>query len=68
MKSILSLNLYCFFVAARICEIGGGYLIWLWLRNRKGFILGIVGSLGLFLYPTKTSSANCLAIIVGIAP
>ncbi|MEE9528378.1 MAG: hypothetical protein V3W07_11990, partial [Syntrophobacteria bacterium] len=21
------------FIAAGICEIGGGYLVWLWLRN-----------------------------------
>jgi len=24
------------FVVAGICEIGGGYLVWLWLRNGKG--------------------------------
>jgi small multidrug resistance family-3 protein len=38
------------FVAAGICEIGGGYLVWLWLRNRQGFLLGIAGGLILFLY------------------
>ena len=24
-----------YFVAAGLCEIGGGYLIWLWLRENK---------------------------------
>jgi small multidrug resistance family-3 protein len=38
------------FVAAGICEIGGGYLVWLWLRNNKGFLLGIIGGFVLFVY------------------
>ena len=38
------------FVAAGICEIGGGYLVWLWLRNSKGLAVGILGGLILFLY------------------
>ncbi|MFH1241570.1 MAG: YnfA family protein [Pseudomonadota bacterium] len=38
------------FIAAGICEIGGGYLVWLWLRNGKGFLLGVMGGLVLFLY------------------
>lgn len=25
------------FVMAGLCEIGGGYLIWLWLREGKGW-------------------------------
>ncbi len=33
-----------------ICEIGGGYLVWLCLRHSKGFMLGIIGGLILFLY------------------
>lgn len=44
IKSIL------LFMAAGICEIGGGYLVWLWLRNGKGFLLGVLGGLVLFLY------------------
>ncbi len=32
-------------------EIGGGYLVWLWLRDRrKNPVLGVVGGLTLFLY------------------
>lgn len=38
------------FVAAGLCEIGGGYLVWLWLREGKGLLVGIMGGLVLFLY------------------
>ena len=38
------------FILAGVCEIGGGYLVWLWLRNGKGFILGLLGGLVLFIY------------------
>lgn len=50
MKSSLILKSIFLFIAAGICEIGGEYLVWLWLRNNKGFILGILGGLVLFLY------------------
>ncbi len=50
MKSSLILKSILLFFAAGICEIGGGYLVWLWLRNDKGFLLGIIGGLVLFLY------------------
>ncbi|HZD33667.1 MAG TPA: YnfA family protein [Nitrososphaeraceae archaeon] len=39
-----------FFLIAGICEIGGGYLIWLWLREDMSWILGAVGGFILFLY------------------
>ena len=38
------------FLAAGLCEIGGGYLIWLWLRDRRSAVLGALGGLVLFLY------------------
>jgi small multidrug resistance family-3 protein len=38
------------FVVAGLMEIGGGYLVWLWLRERRGFMLGAFGGLLLFLY------------------
>ncbi len=38
------------FFLAGICEIGGGYLVWLWLREDLGWILGAAGGLVLFLY------------------
>jgi small multidrug resistance family-3 protein len=31
-------------------EIGGGYLVWLWIRKNKGLLLGLVGGVVLFLY------------------
>jgi small multidrug resistance family-3 protein len=33
-----------FFLAALV-EIGGGYLVWKWLRERKGILCGIVGGI-----------------------
>ena len=39
-----------YFLLAGICEIGGGYLVWQWLRSGKGLWVGIVGGLILFLY------------------
>ena len=38
------------FVLAGLMEIGGGYLVWLWLRERRAFALGALGGLLLFLY------------------
>lgn len=38
------------FIFASILEIGGGYLVWKWLRNHKGKIFGFVGALILFSY------------------
>lgn len=39
-----------YFVLAGLCEIGGGYLIWLWLRESKSLWLGVLGGLVLALY------------------
>lgn len=39
-----------FFFIAGLCEIGGGYLVWLWLRDGMSWILGVLGGLVLFLY------------------
>ncbi len=38
------------FVLAGLLEIGGGYLVWLWLRDGKAVIVGALGGLVLFLY------------------
>ncbi len=38
------------FVVAGLAEIGGGYLVWLWLRESKPLWYGIVGSIILILY------------------
>jgi len=39
-----------YFVLAGLCEIGGGYLVWLWLRENKGLWLALVGAVVLILY------------------
>ena len=38
------------FILAGLCEIGGGYLIWLWLREGKGWELAVLGAVVLVLY------------------
>ena len=38
------------FIVAGLMEIGGGYLVWLWLRDKRGFLFGAIGGLLLFLY------------------
>ncbi len=35
---------------AGLCEIGGGYLVWQWIRNGKSIWMGLLGGLVLFLY------------------
>lgn len=39
-----------YFVAAGLCEIGGGYLVWLWLRENRPFYYAVVGAVVLVLY------------------
>ncbi|WP_108025370.1 hypothetical protein [Melghirimyces profundicolus] len=38
------------FLLAGLAEIGGGYLIWLWLREGKPAVWGLMGGFVLFLY------------------
>lgn len=38
------------FIVAGLMEIGGGYLVWLWLRDGRGALLGALGGLLLFVY------------------
>jgi len=38
------------FILAGLCEIGGGYLVWLWLREGKPAWMGLAGALVLILY------------------
>lgn len=39
-----------FFFLAGLCEIGGGYLFWQWLREEKSIVYAVVGSVILVLY------------------
>lgn len=38
------------FILAGLCEIGGGYLVWLWLRSGKSWWPGLAGGIILALY------------------
>ncbi len=38
------------FLLAGLCEIGGGYLIWLWIRDERGPWFAVLGAVVLVLY------------------
>jgi small multidrug resistance family-3 protein len=46
---LVAKSLLCF-VLAGLCEIGGGYLVWLWLREGKSAWLALGGAIILVLY------------------
>jgi small multidrug resistance family-3 protein len=50
MELITTIKSICYFVLAGLCEIGGGYLVWLWLREGKPPWYGLVGAFVLVLY------------------
>jgi small multidrug resistance family-3 protein len=41
---------FLLFILAGLAEIGGGYLIWLWLRESQPYWYGILGGAILILY------------------
>jgi small multidrug resistance family-3 protein len=47
MSVVSSLGL---FVLAGLCEIGGGYLIWLALRGNRHWMYAVIGALVMILY------------------
>ena len=47
---IFVLSSFGLFVVAALLEIGGGYLVWLWLRERKKITYGLIGGIILFVY------------------
>ena len=47
MKTVTSILIFIF---AGLCEIGGGYLVWLWLRENKPWWFGAIGCIVLILY------------------
>lgn len=47
MKILLSIGL---FLLAGLCEIGGGYLVWLCLRENKSWWVGLLGGIILVAY------------------
>lgn len=38
------------FLLAGLAEIGGGWLVWQWLREHKSLAMGIMGAIVLFFY------------------
>lgn len=38
------------FLLAGLCEIGGGYLIWMWLKDGKPWWYGLAGAVALVSY------------------
>jgi small multidrug resistance family-3 protein len=44
------INSLFYFLIAGLCEIGGGYLVWLWLREGKSPWLAVFGSTLLTVY------------------
>jgi len=47
---IFIISTFGLFLVAAIAEIGGGYLVWQWLRERKKISIGLVGGIILFVY------------------
>jgi small multidrug resistance family-3 protein len=50
MSASLIVRSFTLFVLAGICEIGGGWLIWQWIRESKPWSWGVVGAVILILY------------------
>mgnify|MGYP001569377697 CR=1 FL=1 len=38
------------FTLAGLAEIGGGWMVWQWLREGKGLLFGVLGGIVLFAY------------------
>lgn len=62
-----------YFILAGLFEIGGGYLIWMWLRGGKNILFGFAGAVVLILYgivptlqPPNTSFGRVYATYGGI--
>jgi small multidrug resistance family-3 protein len=47
---MLTLKSILIFLLAGFCEIGGGFLVWLWLREGKSGWFGLAGAVILILY------------------
>ncbi|MCI1944201.1 YnfA family protein [Clostridium luticellarii] len=39
-----------YFILAGLFEIGGGYFMWLWIRDGKSALYGLLGALSLIIY------------------
>ena len=50
MDAIATTKSVIYFILAGLCEIGGGYLVWLWLREGKSLWVAVVGAIILVIY------------------
>ena len=50
MASTLIITTLALFFAAALFEIGGGYLVWKWLKEKRTWVYGLFGGLVLFGY------------------
>jgi small multidrug resistance family-3 protein len=50
MGTVEAIKSLFYFVLAGLCEIGGGYLVWLWLREGKPAWYALAGAAVLILY------------------
>ena len=50
MASTLVITTLALFFAAALFEIGGGYLVWRWLKEKRAWLYGLIGGLVLFVY------------------
>ncbi len=44
------IKIVVFFILTGLCEIGGCYLVWIWLKEKKSIWYGIVGAIILAFY------------------
>jgi small multidrug resistance family-3 protein len=47
---MIALRSIVLFIAAGLCEIGGGYLVWQWWRNHLSWGYGLAGGVLLLAY------------------
>jgi small multidrug resistance family-3 protein len=50
MNAMATIKSVLYFVLAGLCEIGGGYLVWLWLREGKSWWYAFFGAIILVIY------------------
>ena len=50
MRTAQTIQSLIYFFAAGLCEIGGGYLVWLWMREGKSLGYALGGAIILVIY------------------
>ena len=48
--TVITITSVGLFLLAALAEIGGGYFVWMWIRQKKKITFGIVGGIILFTY------------------